>query len=870
MADWKKYSEPLVIERATREIWKSWRETCELNRNKENFNKESLPAFHDPFAGGGAIPFEAKRLGLETYASDLNPVAVLINKAMIEVPPLFQNRKPVSINNSETKREVNLPGFKKEWTGVDGLSADVEYYGDWIRKEAIKRIGNLYPKYLITNEVATGRNDLKDLVNKNVKVIAWIWARTVKSPNPAFNQIEVPLIKSFVLSSKKGKRAWLEPEIGRNSYNFSIKMSDFPDSAKNGTKLSRGAKFRCILSDTPIEPNYIKKEGQADRIGLKLIAVVGEGHRRRIYLPATNELERLAKSAEPNWKPRGAVPQKLTGGTCYGYGLDEWGKLFTPRQLVALNTLSDLIGEVRKLVISDAKAAGWPDDELGISNNGCGATAYGDAIATYLAFAVDRCADFNNTLTGWRPANEKIMGLFNRQAIPMVWDFGEANILEKVVGGFPAILKYQTQCIKKLSTSSNGYAYQAEISKQKISNMKIISTDPPYYDNISYGDLSDFFYVWLRRILRSVYPELFATMVVPKDEELVALAYRHGDKKTAENFFLSGMTRGIENLANRSHPAFPITIYYAFKQDANTASTGWETFLDAVIQSGFSITGTWPMRSEQSTRMVGMGTNALASSIVLVCRKRNNNANSISRREFQRELKNAMPEALVAMIGGSRGAPPIAPVDLAQAAIGPGMAIFSMYKSVLEADGSPMSVHDALIQINREIDDYFNAAEGDLDPDSRFCIDWFQQYGFKDGSFGEADVVARAKGTSVDAVADSGVIRSGGGKAQLLTFSDYPKQWNPDKDPKIPIWEATHQLIRALRDGGEQESGLLLSRLPGKTEQIRQLAYRLYTLCERQGWAEEARAYNELISSWHRIVSASEDIGVKGEQMDLF
>ena len=400
LADWKKSTDQSVLEKAGREIWKSWRETCDLNSDKEIFNKSKLPAFHDPFAGGGAIPFEAQRLGLETYASDLNPVAVLINKAMIEIPPLFLNRKPISINKTETKKEENLPGFKKKWTGVDGLSNDVKYYGNWISKEAIKRIGNLYPKYLITNDLVKGRKDLKDLVDKYVKVVAWIWARTVKSPNPAFNQVEVPLIKSFVLSSKKGKRAWLKSEIERDSYRFSIQMGDFPESAKNGTKLSRGAKFRCILSDTPIEGRYIKEEGQAGRMGFKLIAVVGEGHRRRIYLPATNEQERLAKSAQPDWKPIGAVPRKLTGGTCYGYGLNEWGKLFTPRQLVALNTLSDLIDEARKLVISDAKAAGWPDDGLGISVNGRGATAYGEAIATYLAFTVDRCADFNNTLTG--------------------------------------------------------------------------------------------------------------------------------------------------------------------------------------------------------------------------------------------------------------------------------------------------------------------------------------------------------------------------------------------------------------------------------------------------------------------------------------
>ncbi len=491
-------------------------------------------------------------------------------------------------------------------------------------------------------------------------------------------------------------------------------------------------------------------------------------------------------------------------------------------------------------------------------------------MAVYLAFAVDKGADAWSTIASWTPQRDTLRNTFARQAIPMIWDFAEGNPFSSSTGNMISCITWVKKTIEKLPAVCAGFSEQANAASQNLSLAKIISTDPPYYDNIGYADLSDFFYVWLRRTLKPIFPNIFATMTVPKSEELVATPYRHGNKKKAEAFFMDGMTMAIHELAEKAHQAFPVTIYYAFKQDANTASTGWETFLAAIITAGFTITGTWPMRTERIGRTISVGTNALASSIVLVCRKRAKDASTVSRREFQRELKTMLPEALEAMIGGREGASPIAPADLAQAAIGPGMAVFSKYRAVLEADGTSMRVHDALVQINREIDEYFNAAEGELDPDSRFCIDWFQQYGFKTGPFGEADVLARAKGTSVDDVALAGVIASGGGSVRLLTFSDYPQDWDPDKDPRIPIWEATHQLIRALNQGGERPSGALLARLKDKTEAIRQLAYRLYTLCERRKWAEEARAYNELICSWHAIVRASEADGVRGEQMDLF
>jgi len=479
-------------------------------------------------------------------------------------------------------------------------------------------------------------------------------------------------------------------------------------------------------------------------------------------------------------------------------------------------------------------------------------------------------ADYGSSIATWKPSGEQVMQTYKRQALPMTWDFPESNFFADKSICWVNAVKYSADNLlatRGSSTISNGNVRQADAQTQNISISKVVSTDPPYYDNIGYADLSDFFYVWLRRALRPVYPGLFATMAVPKAEELVATPYRHGSKAKAEKFFLDGMTEAMHRLAEQAHPAFPTTIYYAFKQsdttDVGTGNTGWETFLEAVLQAGFAISGTWPMRTELANRMIGSGTNALASSIVLVCRQRDTNAATISRREYLRELKQELAEAIEVMIGGAIGISPVAPVDLAQAVIGPGMAIFSKYAAVLEADGSPMTVHDALVLINRTI------TEGgdDFDADTQFALSWFDEQGWSEGEFGKADVLARAKGTSVAGVADAGVLETGAGKVRLLKWAQYPEDWSPEHDNRTPVWEALHQLIRVLNQHGESAAGNLIARMPERSEAIRQLAYRLYTLCERKGWAEDARAYNELIAAWHAILAASLEVGHIGVQL---
>lgn len=869
---WENTTNETVLAEARHEIMRSWRETCEMNKGVPGFNPEQLPAFHDPFAGGGAIPLEAQRLGLASFASDLNPVAVLLNKAMIEIPPRFTGLPPVGpvAKGTAKSKKITGHGFGESadaWPGARGLAEDVRRYGHWMREEAKKRIGHLYPDVQLPKEQGGGR----------ATVIAWLWARTVASPNPAFRHVAVPLVSSFFLSTKPGKMAWIEPVVHSDTYHFEVRTGepDDEESIANGTKLGRGANFRCLMSGTPIDAAYIKQEGSAGRIGSRLMALVADAGKSRVYIAPTERDEKAVTSAKPEWKPNVELPNDPRNFWTLNYGLDTFGSLFTPRQLVALNTFADLVQDAHAKVEQDALAAGRLADDIPLENGGSGTRAYADAVAVYLGMAVSKLSDAQSSLVRWKTTMDQAIGTFGRQALPMVWDFAESNPFAGMAGDYITSLNNMMRVLDNFKKPAYpGTAVQQDAQTQVISTDKIVSTDPPYYDNIGYADLSDYFYVWLRRSLRTVYPSNFGTIAVPKDEELVATPYRHGGKEGANKFFMNGMTQAIHNLAERAHPAFPVTIYYAFKQSdtnaAGTVSTGWDAFLDAVIQAGFSITGTWPMRTEMGNRMISVDTNALASSIVLVCHQRESTAEQVSRRDFLRELRETLPVALDMMTGG-RGAEhsPVAPVDLQQAAIGPAMAVFSKYAAVLEPSGERMTVRTALTLINRELDAFFFRAEGDLDHATRFCLTWFEQHGWSEGPFGEADVLARAKGTSVETVQLTGGLATGGGRVRLLRINEYSQDWQPAHDTRISAWEALHQLIQALRTGGERAASRLLHAVPTHAEPIRQLAYRLYTHCERAGRAEDARAYNELITAWPALQETVQEMPALKPQLEL-
>ena len=1138
LVKWENTTNETLLQAARDEIKASWQRTCAENgdhpRAGELFDPDRLPAFHDPFAGGGALPLEAQRLGLEAHASDLNPVAVLINKAMIEIPPKFAGRPPVNPEARPDAPSAKESLIEREWKGAQGLAEDVRYYGRWMRDEAEKRIGHLYPKVEITAEMARERPDLERYAGRKLTVIAWLWARTVKSPNPAFRDVDVPLASTFMLSTKKGKEAYVEPVIEGGGYRFTVKVgvpeagtlgtgaseaeANIPKHGAHGnagvppaqgTKLGRGANFRCLMSDTPIAGDYIKAEGKAGRMGARLMSIVAEGDRGRVYLAPTPEHEERAREAEPEWRPDGDVPARLTGGTCVPYGLTTWGDLFTPRQLVALTTFSDLVTEAIARVKQDilgtrasrpheqsvgqplaaqipctqepsaaplgtacpsgARAsrphkewhsrgylphldqpeliqfvtfrlsdsvpaevvAAWkaklaltgrepaddprcaelrerierysdqghgacwlrderiaesiektllhfdgvryrllawvimpnhvhalletlpgfplggvvhswksfsakqanrllgrtgpfwmqdyfdryirdeehfaaareyieqnpvkaglvrsaddwqwgsasgkdaggtpafPGDDLPLRDGGTGATAYAEAVGVYLAFAQSKACDRNSGLCRWE-YRDKLVGTFSRQALPMVWDFAETNPLAGAGGDVFGTTKSVYEVVEKQFRSRTlGRSCQIDAAAQQdLSTWKVVSTDPPYYDNIGYADLSDFFYVWLRRSLRSTFPDAFSTLVVPKAEELVATPYRHGGKDEAETFFLDGMTRAMQRLAEQTHPGFPVTIYYAFKQserkgDSGVTRTGWETFLDAVIRSGFAITGTWPMRTELGNRMIGMGANALASSIVLVCRKRPADASLATRRQFVTALKAELPAALAHLQSGN-----IAPVDLAQAAIGPGMAVYTRYARVLEASGEPVSVREALALINQTLDETLAEQEGDFDADSRWALAWFEQHGFDAGEYGSAETLSKAKNTSVGGLVEAGVLESKAGNVRLLKPAELPEDWNPATDPRLTAWETVHQLVRALETGGETAAASLVRQLGGVAETARELAYRLYAVAERRSRAAEALSYNALVRSWPEIARLAHAESV--EQSEMF
>lgn len=861
---WENTTNETVLNAAREAIRESWRQTCELNKSHpqaaELFNPDKMPGLHDPFAGGGAIPLEAQRLGLEAYASDLNPVAVLINKAMIEIPPKFAGRPPVHPAARKTKQLI-----APEWKGSAGLAEDVRRYGQWMRDEAETRIGHLYPKVTITKEMVAERPDLKPLLGEELTVIAWLWARTVKSPNPAFSHIDVPLVTSFVLSSKEGKEAYVDPVIEKDGYRFRVKAGKPPEQARSGTSFGKQKGFRCLLSQSPIDYALLREEATNGRMGQRLMAIVAEGVRGRVYLPPTREHETVAASATPLWKPDLALPERALGFRVQLYGMSTYGHLFTARQLVALTTFSDLVSEARDRIRHDAIDAGIADDGISLESGGNGAQALADRVACYLALSTSRWSDLSNTICSWNTTNQNVRALFARQAIPMNWDFVELSPFG-AMGAWISSVESTTEAMESLPCAPTSSAEQADAASQSISAGRFVSTDPPYYDNIGYADLSDFFYVWLRRSLKPVFPNLLSTISVPKREELVATPFRHGSKNAAEAFFLDGMTAAMGRLAGLAHQACPITIYYAFKQSDTegdmTNSTGWETFLAAVLRSGLCLTGTWPMRTERAERAVGLRTNALASSIILVCRPRAKDAGTISRRQFVRMLNESLPAALDAMTRADEGEhSPVAPVDLSQAIIGPGMAIFSRYDAVLEADGSPMSVKTALQLINRFL------TEDDFDADTQFCLSWFDQHGWDAGKFGEADILARAKGTSVDGVKQAGVAEAGGGSVRLLRWKEYAADWDPSSDVRLPVWEALHQLIRAYNTKGDAGAAKVLAQTASKAEAMRQLAYRLYTVCERKGRADDARAYNEVVTGWTGIETAAskESAAVQGQ-----
>ena len=838
LVKWENSNNPEILDAAKAEIMRS--------------TGNNPPPLLDPFAGGGSIPLEAQRLGLEAHAHDLNPVAVMINKAMIEIPPKFAGQAPV---NPESRAPID---GSSGWTGAKGLAEDVRYYGEWMKQQAFQKIGHLYSKVKVPASQGGGE----------ATVIAWIWARTVKCPNPACG-CEMPLVRSFVLSKRRGKEAWVEPIFENGKTSYRVHHQGKPKI--EGTVNRKGAV--CACCGTPVEFPYIREQGKSGKIGSNLCAVVAEGINERIYLPADLEQLLAAQVGKPEECPDAVLPHNPRDFKTPNYGMTYFSDLFTNRQLTALTTFSELVSEAQKLAEADAITAGLPSDHIALSEGGTGARAYGEAVGLYLSFSIDRLADRSSSICSWDSGYVKIRNTFGRQAIPMTWDYAEGNPFSSSTGSFSSTVDWIYKCLLEFPTSRQGIAKQFDAQSDCGLRNIMVSTDPPYYDNIGYADLSDFFYVWMRQALKQTYPNLFRTMLVPKAEELVATPYRFdGSVEKARDFFEDGMLHTCQQIYQYAREDIPVTIYYAYKQsdtdtggsETKTASTGWETMLSAVIQAGFAITGTWPMRTEMSNRSIASGTNALASSIVLVCRKRPEDAPMVTRRSFIAELKRELRPALQKLQRSN-----IAPVDLAQSAIGPGMGVYSKYSKVLESDGTPMTVRSALQIINQELDVYFNEQDGELDQNSRFCVDLYMQNAFNDMRFGEADTLARAKNTSVAALAAKGVLFAQKGSVHLLTREELPEKVDEREET---IWLLCQQLTHAMATGGiEACAQIVVNMLGSNAERAKDLAYRLYTVAERKGWAQEAYAYNALVIAWPEIQSRAAELqAYKPEQITLF
>jgi len=828
LVKWENSTNEEVLERARAEIRKS----C----------GGELPPVYDPFSGGGSIPLEAQRLGLSAYGSDLNPVAVMIGKAMIEIPPKFKDKEPIH------------PGAKSRqfYRNAEGLAEDVKFYGEWMREKACERIGHIYPQVALPKEYGGGK----------ATVIAWIWARTVPSPDPAFSNVQVPIASNFLLSSKTGKEAWVEPLIDKQAKTISYRIRHGGTkaeiaAAKEGTKAGRGANFRCLMSDTAITPDYVKSMGKAGEMGQSLLAIVAEGNRNRVYLAPTEEHENLALLAKPDWKPESKLPNDPRNFWTVDYGLTTFGDLFTARQLVALNAFCDIALEARRDLVTAASEASLPDDSAPLNSGGTGAQAYADAISLYLAFSISKALTRNCSLAIWEAGMGRLAGALGRQTLPMQWTFAETNPLAGAGGDIAGTAKSVSEVLDQLVLPTPGSLVQMSAAEIEVSEKRVFCTDPPYYDNIGYADLSDFFFVWLKRSASEIFPNLLSTLATPKAEEMIVAPHRHATKSDANDFFMKEIEKAFVKISSHSRDDFPSTIFYAFKQsdidDGGVSSAGWASFLEGVLRSGLSVVATWPIRTE-ATNALKKGINALANSVVLVCRKKEVGAEVVTRAEFVRALKRELPPAISELQAVN-----IAPADMPQSAIGPGMGVFSRYKAVLESDDSPMSVKTALQLINRELDEYLGGIQGEFDADTRFAITWFEQNGIGKGDYGVADSLARARGISVESAKHAGIVESAAGKVRILTRDELDEDWKPESDEHLTVWECLQHLVRLHeKDGISHDTAVLMKKINSQAEAVKDLAYCLYDIsANKRKDAKEATAYNALIADWNELTKAA-------------
>ena len=777
--------------------------------------RDHCPAIYDPFCGGGSISLEAQRLGLRARASDLNPLPVLITKAMIELPPKFHDQKPINPDadpmgmfTGTGKKRTHSP-----WKGTAGLAADIRYYGAWMREEAYKRIGHLYPKVQLPDGPAA-------------TVVAWLWARTIPCINPACG-LQMPLVKTFQLSNQY----WIKPVVDRKTNTISWDVQTNDEGVPKPTVSRTGA--HCFVCGTAVKLPYVREQAKADKIEEVMASIVAEGDRRKLFLPPTEMHIQTALSAEPSWRPRGRLPERALGFAVQNYGFTEWHQLFTARQLTVLGTFGRLLSQVHSRIVED-----------GAENE------YAHAVCTYLALAVGRMTETGCSFAWWQ--DPRVRTVFTSQNIRMTWTFAEVNPFSDSTQNWTSQVQFVAEAIENLPVSANdSKVYQADAATTThATDAPVIVTDPPYYKNVGYADLSDFFYVWLRPLLRDTYPELLGSMMTPKNEEITA-SPRFED---ATLHFEESLSNALIRLREDCAKEFPSSIFYAYKEQKKErdgiTSTGWETMLTAVTNAGFQIVAAWPMRTEQA-KAQKTGKNALTSSILLVCRPRPEAARVIVRSDFLRELKKEMPIALdrLTRITNTR------PVDLAQAAIGPGMEVYSRYSKVTRISGEIVPIREVLKEINNEITAYHEKETGELDPESQFCLTWLQQHGYIEGNFGDAEGLSKAKDVDITAMHDK-LLLSARGKVRLLKPKEYAER---DNSENMTAWEGCLRMVWHL-SGVEKSGGIsgctAVARAMRDYESAKRLARVLYAYYDARGDAESASRYNNLVTQWQYILQS--------------
>jgi putative DNA methylase len=783
-----------------------------------------LPTVLDPFCGGGSTLVEAQRLGLPTVGSDLNPVPALITRVLTELVPKVAGRPPLVGDPTQLGGIVGKP--------LDGFLADVWHYGELVRERVWQQIGDLYPS-------AAGGGT----------IVAWLWARTVACKNPPCRAVS-PLVSSFELSRRRGSACWVEPIVKLDHSGVRFEIRSGAGQPPTPTKLGRGGNFRCaVCGEAAIDESYVKEEGRAGRLGLQLMAVAVDGPSGRSYVSPDLAPQRPQVNASDDIGDI-ELADDHRNLWCVGYGVRSVSDLFVDRQLVALSAFADAVASVPAEVVD----AG-------------GDLEYASSIASVLGLAVGKLAMANSTQARWRlrAVESKAEPAFSRQALPMVWDFAEVNPFGGSVGDWSQQVKAVSGGLERLPLGGVGRvsALDARFASTLLEAPGLVATDPPYFAQIGYADLSDYFYVWLRRALKDVHPDLLATIATPKGSELIAAPHRHGgDRAAASRAFVEGFTETFHALVSVTRPELPMLIVYAHRQeeseDGGLTATAWDAMLTAILDAGLRIVGTWPVHATGSSRQIGLGTNALASYVVLVCRPQLAGARVGDLPSFVAALRAELPSAIRRVQEAA-----ISAIDLGQAAIGPGMAVFSRFAYVVDpATGQRMTVHRALELINMVRAEVIDDFAGALSPETRWAMTWFRDFGFGEADSGEAEKLFTTTNTSLGQLEAAGIATSSRGKIRLLRRDELPDNWDPETDTRRPEWETLQHLVKRHEEGGLEAAGALLRRVQGDADAVRELAYWIVDKCQFSQSAE-VQPFDALIVDWPKIaeVAAREDQG---------